>query len=600
MTDLFRELYCDSDSGEEDFLGFENPSQDSGEDNIDATDVSDVSDTDVSTDSDGETSQCSNQTVDFGDAYEHRWLIDFQRQCGPLLHTDESSEFQIFSDFFTPQIIQLFTEETNRYAADYLQDHSLSAHSRARRWESVTDGDVRAFLALLIIQGHVRLPDYPSYWSTDYYTELPGVRSIMSRDKFQNILRFFHLCNNSDNLPSEHPDHDRLFKIRRFLSHLVGQWQSAYYPGREASVDESIIAFKGRSRMVVYKPNKPHKWGLNAWVLADPSGYMWNWELYTGKKGQTESGLTKNVVLSLCQPIFGHGHHIYMDNYFSSPALFGELRDNQTGACGTLRTNRSGVPTQIKTAKLSKKKNGMVVERDGDLMYIAWYDKRQVNLISSVHTAATFQKSLRAKAAPNHRRVVEKPKAVELYTKYMQGVDRGDQLLWYKLHLHKSLKWWKKVFMYLLEVSLVNASIIYKTFHPKATSASFRMAVVYGLLQGHAKPDYRPAHRRTSNPPTRLTERHWLAWNPQKTPGKQAKPDCVVCSQRGPGVKRHQTETICKQCCVPLCPVPCFQRFHSVVDYKVVCTKEYHRLTVVEQSNSSGACSQASTDTEAS
>ena len=33
-------------------------------------------------------------------------------------------------------------------------------------------------------------------------------------------------------------------------------------------------------------------------------------------------------------------------------------------------------------------------------------------------------------------------------------------------------------------------------------------------------------------------------------------------------------------------PVPCFQRFHSVIDYKVACTKEYHRSTV-EQSNSS-------------
>jgi len=49
---------------------------------------------------------------------------------------------------------------------------------------------------------------------------------------------------------------------------------------------------------------------MNAWVLADPRGYMWNWELYTGKKGQTESGLTKNVVLSLCRPIFGNGRTI--------------------------------------------------------------------------------------------------------------------------------------------------------------------------------------------------------------------------------------------------------------------------------------------------
>jgi len=125
MTDLFCELFGDSDSGEEDFLGFERANRGITEDSTDETDVSQVSDTDVSSDSDGETSQCSDRTVDFSDAYEHRWLTDFQRQCGPLLHTDESSEFEIFCHFFTPQIIQLFT----RYAGDYLQDDSLSAHS---------------------------------------------------------------------------------------------------------------------------------------------------------------------------------------------------------------------------------------------------------------------------------------------------------------------------------------------------------------------------------------------------------------------------------------------------------------------------------------
>ena len=63
---------------------------------------------------------------------------------------------------------------------------------------------------------------------------------------------------------------------------------------REVSVDESIVAFKGRSNMIVYKPNKPHKWGLNAWVLSEAKiGYVWNMEMYTGKKAETEVGMTK-------------------------------------------------------------------------------------------------------------------------------------------------------------------------------------------------------------------------------------------------------------------------------------------------------------------
>ena len=57
-----------------------------------------------------------------------------------------------------------------------------------------------------------------------------------------------------------------------------------------------------------------------------------------------EVGMTHKVVTDLVRPIYGKGHYVYMDNYFSSPALFEELQYNQVGACGTLRLNRRGVP----------------------------------------------------------------------------------------------------------------------------------------------------------------------------------------------------------------------------------------------------------------
>ena len=43
----------------------------------------------------------------------------------------------------------------------------------------------------------------------------------------------------------------------------------------------------------------------------------------------------------------------------------------------------------------------------------------------------------------------------------MLGVDKLDQLMSYYCFLHKSVKWWHKVF-WILEVAVVNAYIIYK------------------------------------------------------------------------------------------------------------------------------------------
>ena len=66
---------------------------------------------------------------------------------------------------------------------------------------------------------------------------------------------------------------------------LLHNFQSAYTPGREIALDESMIGFKGRLGFLQYMPKKPTKWGLNAFVVVDSvTGYGCNWKLYTGIK----------------------------------------------------------------------------------------------------------------------------------------------------------------------------------------------------------------------------------------------------------------------------------------------------------------------------
>ena len=165
---------------------------------------------------------------------------------------------------------------------------------------------------------------------------------------------------------------------------------------------------------------------------------------------------------------YGKSHHIYMDNYFLSPELFIELEQNNTRACGTLRVNRRGVHAQIKSAKPAI--GEMITVRQENQLFISWTDKRQVNLVSNVHNASTFQRKTRCKrgqgANPDDLfRLVDKPKATELYTRFMGGVDRADQLVALHMNIHKSTKWWKKVFFHLLETSMSNASVLFKKFY---------------------------------------------------------------------------------------------------------------------------------------
>ena len=44
--------------------------------------------------------------------------------------------------------------------------------------------------------------------------------------------------------------------------------------------------------------------------------------------------------------------------------------------------------------------------------------------------------------------IKEKPAVIAVYSQYMLGVDKLDQLTSYYSVLHKSVKWWRKIFLY--------------------------------------------------------------------------------------------------------------------------------------------------------
>ena len=254
----------------------------------------------------------------------------------------------------------------------------------------------------------------------------------MSTNDFLAILKFLHCANNTLMIARDLPGYDRLFKIRDITDMFVRNWQRCYYPSREISLDECIVGFKGRTYLKQYNPKKPHKWGLCVWSVADArTGYTYGWQVFAGKGHHVDDsgkGVSYDVIMnSLCDnDLLDKGHHVYMDNFFSSPTLYKDLSDHWTGACGTLRVNRQLVPQAIKQAA-PKKGDPPIFVREGRLQHVSWQDKKKVTVISTIHNEKVFQKSVRDKSAPNRQREVTKPKSIELYTKFMRGVDLADQ-----------------------------------------------------------------------------------------------------------------------------------------------------------------------------
>ncbi len=140
-----------------------------------------------------------------------------------------------------------------------------------------------------------------------------------------------------------------------------------------------------------------------------------------------------------------------------------------------------------------------------------------------------------------------------------------DQLATYYHFMHRSVKWWRKVFFWLLEVIIVNSYVIHcevakKKKEKPLTHMKYRQTIISILSEGQLSRSS-PPHRSTPHRIERLRQvKHFL----QK--GRKRR-DCVVCSDRSG--TRHLTLYECQTCQnhPALCPTTCFRLYHTQRHY---------------------------------
>ena len=91
-------------------------------------------------------------------------------------------------------------------------------------------------------------------------------------------------------------------------------------------------------------------------------------------------GLGYDIVSTLVEPFRFQGHHVFCDNFYSSPALFTDLTADGITATGILRTNRQGISADVLQLKALNKSNvergtGYYI-RPPKLVYTVWKDNK--------------------------------------------------------------------------------------------------------------------------------------------------------------------------------------------------------------------------------
>ena len=88
---------------------------------------------------------------------------------------------------------------------------------------------------MVIAMGLISLPSVSDYFTVEPILSHPCFPSIMSRNRFQQINRYFHISN-----LILYPN-DKLAKVRPFIELLVEKFQRHWTPHTEISIDEQIL-----------------------------------------------------------------------------------------------------------------------------------------------------------------------------------------------------------------------------------------------------------------------------------------------------------------------------------------------------------------------
>jgi hypothetical protein len=162
------------------------------------------------------------------------------------------------------------------------------------------------------------------------------------------------------------------------------------YNPTDLAIDEVIVLFKGKVIFRQYIPKKHKQFGIKIYKLCDALGYTYDMSVYLGKQrllATQQMSATHGTVVELVKRVRGLGHKLYMDSYFSSPALIDDLVGRKINCCGTVRNNRRGMPKDISSRAIKTKKGDITRVRGNKS--VRCKDNRDVYVLTNMQDMVT-------------------------------------------------------------------------------------------------------------------------------------------------------------------------------------------------------------------
>ncbi|CAK1584515.1 unnamed protein product [Parnassius mnemosyne] len=174
------------------------------------------------------------------------------QQCGPKGNAKNAqSPLSCFELFFDESLLQIIVESTNIYI-----NIAQSKNKRDRDARQTNMMEIRAFIVLLLVIGVNRSGrrNLKDCWDNSRGTGIELVYLTMSLNRFRFLLRTVRF----DDVTSRprRQSLDKLAAIRDVVEKFISNCKNNYNPSERLTIDEQLVAFRGRCSFIMYMPNK--------------------------------------------------------------------------------------------------------------------------------------------------------------------------------------------------------------------------------------------------------------------------------------------------------------------------------------------------------
>lgn len=383
----------------------------------------------------------------------------------------------MFLEIFSEDLLKHIVEESIKYA-----------HQKNRLNFSLSVPLLKRFIGCLLFTGYSCLPQEKLYWSLADDVSSPLVRNAMTRSTYMSIKQNLHLADNTALDKT-----DKLAKVRPYIRILNENFLKYGVFSTHLSVDEQMIPYFGKHSCKMFMKGKPVRFGFKVWCLCSSSGYLFQFDIYTGKIAESKTepldlGLGSHVVTKLLTAVEVPSNHlIYFDNFFTSHSLLTKLTSMGFYATGTVRENRIGKCPLQPVKKIKREARGTydsAFDKKNEICAVRWNDNAVVTVASNWEAVEPITTAKRYSRGEKKHVIIKQPILISDYNKHMGGVDLLDNFVaMYRVKV-RGKKWWFPIFTNFIDVAKANAWRLYRDImDSKISLLDFQRSIAVSLMK---------------------------------------------------------------------------------------------------------------------